>query len=31
MTDEPATGVLTSTTFELPGYTLDQTLGMPGG
>jgi uncharacterized protein YbjQ (UPF0145 family) len=31
MTGELATGVLTSTTFELPGYTVDRTLGMSWG
>ena len=31
MTGELATDILTSTTFELPGYTVDQTLGMSWG
>jgi uncharacterized protein YbjQ (UPF0145 family) len=31
MTGDLATGILTSTTFELPGYTVDQTLGMSWG
>jgi hypothetical protein len=31
MTGELATGTLTSTTFDLPGYTVDRTLGMSWG
>ena len=31
MGNEAPTGFLTSTTFELPGYTVDQTLGLSWG
>jgi len=31
MTGDLATGILTSTTFELPGYTVERTLGMSWG
>jgi uncharacterized protein YbjQ (UPF0145 family) len=31
MAGDVATGVLTSTTFELPGYTVERTLGMSWG
>jgi hypothetical protein len=31
MANETSTGSLTSTTFELPGYTVDQTLGLSWG
>ena len=31
MTGDLATGILTSTTFELPGYTVERTLGISWG
>lgn len=31
MTGDLATGILTSTTFELPGYTVERTLGLSWG
>ena len=31
MTNETTTGLLTSTTFDLPGYTVEQTLGLSWG
>jgi uncharacterized protein YbjQ (UPF0145 family) len=31
MTGDLATGILTSTTFELPGYMVERTLGMSWG
>jgi hypothetical protein len=31
MTSGQASGIPTSTTFELPGYTVERTSGCPGG
>ncbi|HEV8571275.1 MAG TPA: YbjQ family protein [Actinoplanes sp.] len=31
MADEPRSGFLASTTFDLPGYTVEQTLGLSWG